>query len=291
MIAGHLDTGHAHNAGWPRVSSRLIPPDWHSPPIARCHAIPASIPTFSRIPENYGIRHDASWCPNSGRCGGAVALFCPNTLRDRIYPVNIPLRLDNAYTAELYTTWVASSAWGTSTKPTFTFGSSSWHFAHCKGYITAQEGRQQPDNSLQGDLLRARRALANGQPPPLHLYSHITGTRLRSLLDQVDAAAALSAKGYPATVGWLAPHTEPRICYPHGGLQVQDALPHACRGLLITNHASSRIPIPQCNPALAEYSTTVVHSLLALGDHMATTSLPPPPPPGHPLRPRPPAHP
>ena len=37
-------------------------------------------------------------------------MFCPNTLRFQIYPVSIPMRVENAYTAELYTAWVALSA-------------------------------------------------------------------------------------------------------------------------------------------------------------------------------------
>ena len=48
-----------------------------------------------------------------------MTVFCSNTLR--IYPVNIPKRVDNAYTAELYTAWVTLSARGPSTDPTFTF--------------------------------------------------------------------------------------------------------------------------------------------------------------------------
>ena len=36
--------------------------------------------------------------------------------------------------------------------------------------------RQEPDDSLQGDLLHACRALAVGQPPPRHLYCHIAAT-------------------------------------------------------------------------------------------------------------------
>ena len=103
-------------------------------------------------------------------------MFCPSTLWFQIYAVSIPMRVDNAYTAELYTVWVALSARGPSTCPPFTLRSSSWHFADCKGYIAAQEGRQEPDDSLQGDLLRACRALSVGQPPPRHLYSHIAGT-------------------------------------------------------------------------------------------------------------------
>ena len=37
----------------------------------------------------------------------------------------------------------------------FGFRSGAWHFADCKGYITAQEGRREPEDSLQGDLIRA----------------------------------------------------------------------------------------------------------------------------------------
>ena len=122
MIAGHGATGDGHRAGWPRVSPPP-PTDRHNPPppIACCHAISAAIPKFSRIPENYRILHDASWCPKSRRCGGAVAEFCPSTLPFEIYLVSIPMRVDNAYMAEVYTAWVALSARGPSTYPTFTF--------------------------------------------------------------------------------------------------------------------------------------------------------------------------
>ena len=97
------------------------------------------------------------------------------------------------------------NARGPSADPTFTYRSSSWHFADCKGYITAKEGRRVPDDSLQGDLICECRALAGSQPSPRHLYSHITGTWLDALPDQVVSAAGRSAKSCPTTVGWLSP--------------------------------------------------------------------------------------
>ena len=258
--------------------SRHSPP----PPVGCCHAVSATIPTFSWLPENYGILHDASWCPKTRHCGGAVVVFCLDTLRFQIYPVAIPPRVDNAYTAELYTAWVALSARGPSADPTFVFRSSWWHFADCKGYITAQEGRREPGDSLQGDLIRECRALADSQPPPRHLYSHITGTWLHARLDQVDAAAGRSADSCPATVGWLSPLQEPRICFSHAGLQVHDALPHARRALLVSHHAYAKSPPPQRNPALGQYTIAVSHGLLSWGDRLIVTglrlSLPPPPP-------------
>ena len=66
----------------------------------------------------------------------------------------------------LYTAWVALTAQGPSANPTFGFRSGSWHIADCKGYITAQEGRREPEDSLQGDLIRECRAMARGPPPP-----------------------------------------------------------------------------------------------------------------------------
>ena len=134
-----------------------------------------------------------------------MAVFCPVTLRYQIYLVSIPLRLDNAYCAELYTAGVALTARDPSADPTFVFRSSSWHFADSKRYITAQEGRREPDDSLQGNLIRQCRAMADGHPPPRHLYSHIAGTWLDALLDHVDAPAGWSADGCPAMVGWLSP--------------------------------------------------------------------------------------
>ena len=100
---------------------------------------------------------------------------------------------------------MALTARGPSADPTFGFRSSSWHFADCKGYITAQEERREPDDSLQGDLIRECRAMAGGHTPPCHLYSHITGTWLGAQLDHVDAAAGRSAVGCPTTVGFFVP--------------------------------------------------------------------------------------
>ena len=120
---------------------------------------------------------------------------------------------------------MALCARGPSADPTFVFRSSSWHFADCKRYVTAQEGQRGPDDSLQGDLTRECCAMADGQPPPRHLYSHITGTWLDALPDQVDAAAGRSADSCRTTVGWLSPLQEPRICFSHAGFQVHDALP------------------------------------------------------------------
>ena len=129
LLAGHRSAEDVRQKGWPRVSPRPTPPVGTVPPIGRCHAVAAVVPTFSWLPENYGILHDASWCPKTRRCGGAVAVFCPVTLRYQVYPVPIPLRLDNAYTAELYTAWVILTARGPSSDPAFGFRSDSWHFA------------------------------------------------------------------------------------------------------------------------------------------------------------------
>ena len=137
MLAGHRSAEDARHGGWPRVSSRPIPPVGTLPLVGRSRTVTATVPTFSWLPENYGILHDASWCPRTRRCGGAVAVFCPVTLRYQVYRVPIPLRLDNTYTAELYTAWVALTARGPSAHPAFGFRSGSWHFADCKGYITA----------------------------------------------------------------------------------------------------------------------------------------------------------
>ena len=233
----------------------------------------ATVPTFSWLPENYGILHDASWCPKTRRCGGAVAVFCPVTLRYQLYPVPIPLRLDNAYTAELYTAWVALTARGPSADPAFGFRSGAWHFADCKGYITAQEGRREPEDSLQGDLIRACRNMAHGHTPPRHLYSHIAGTWLDALLDQVDEAAGRAADTCPDAVGWLSPLQQPRVCFSHAGLQVHDAMPHARRALLASHHAYSASPPPQRHPALNEYANVVSHGLITWGDHLTVTGI------------------
>ena len=273
MLAGHRCTEDARRKGWPRASPRPTPPVGTAPPVRRCQAVTATVPTFSWLPKNYGILHDASWCPKTRRCGGAVAVFCPVTLRYQVYPVPIPLRLDNAYTAELYTAWVALTARGPSADPAIGFRSGAWHFADCKGYITAQEGRREPEDSLQGDLIRSCRDMAHGHAPPRHLYSHIAGTWLDALLDQVDEAAGRAADTCPDAVGWLGPLQQPRVCFSHAGLQVHDAVPHARRALLASHHAYSASPPPQRHPALNEYANVVSHGLITRGDHLTVTGI------------------
>ena len=176
MMAGHRYTcGRAQG----RVAERVFPPqppDRHNAPIAHCHVICATIPRFFWIAENYSILYDASWCPKSRRCIGAVAVFCPNTLRFQIYSVNIPMRVDNACKAELYTAWVGLSTRGPSNGPTFTFRSSSWHFADCKGCIMAQEGRQGPVTHYKEPATCAPRVSqrsASPSPPLLPHHSYL----------------------------------------------------------------------------------------------------------------------
>ena len=183
------------------------------------------------------------------------------------------MRLDNAYTAELYTAWVALTAKGPSANPAIGFRSGAWHFADCKGYITAQEGRREPEDSLQGDLIRSCRDMAHGHAPPRHLYSHIAGTWLDTLLDQVDEAAGQAADTCPDAVGWLGPLQQPRVCFSHAGLQVHDAVPHARRALLASHHAYFASPPPQRRPDLNEYANIVSHGLITWGDHLTVTGI------------------
>ena len=217
MLAGHRSTEDARRKGWPRASPRPTPPVGTTPPVRRCQAVTATVPTFSWLPENYGILHDASWCPKTRRCGGAVAVFCPVTLRYQVYPVPIPLRLDNAYTAELYTAWVALTARGPSADPAIGFRSGAWHFADCKGYITAQEGRREPEDSLQGDLIRSCRDMAHGHaPPPSPLFPY------RRHLARCPAGPGrrggrASCRHLPRRRGMARPPTTtPRLLLPRG---------------------------------------------------------------------------
>ena len=115
--------------------------------------------------------------------------------------------------------------------------------------------------------------MASGHAPPRHLYSHITGTWLDTLLDQVDLAAGRAAVACPDTVGWLSPLQEPRVCFSHMGLQVNDALPHARRALIASHHAYAKAPPPQRHPTLSEYATAVSHGLLTWGDHLTATGI------------------
>ena len=231
MIGGHRSAEDARRGGWPRVSSRPTPPIGTPPP--------------------------PSWPLPRGDCGHSHVLLAPQKLwhppqcvmvptdpalwwgRGSILPRHSPIPgIPCHHTPTAGQRLHGGAVHGVGGpcrpgplgRPAFGFRSSSWHFADCKGYIKAQEGRREPNDSLQGDLIRECRAMASGHAPPHHLYSHITGTWLDTLLDQVDAAAGQAAVNCPATVGWLSPMHDPRVCFSHAGLQVHDALPpHTAR--------------------------------------------------------------
>ena len=59
MLAGHHSAEDAHHGGWPRVSPRPTPPVSTLPPVGRSHAVTATVPSFSWLPENYGILRGA----------------------------------------------------------------------------------------------------------------------------------------------------------------------------------------------------------------------------------------
>ena len=104
-----------------------MPPPWLAG-ATRCPRPSPRSPGSQKTMASSMMRHGAHE-PDDG----AVAVFCPVTLQFQIYPISIPLQLDNAYTAELCMAWVALTARGPSADPTSVFRSSSWHFADCKG--------------------------------------------------------------------------------------------------------------------------------------------------------------
>ena len=84
-----------------------------------------------------------------------------------------------------------------------------------QSYIVAQEGRKELDNPLQGNLDRVCRALPPQPPLHYHVYSHITGTWLYKVLNELDKAAELVAETYPAETAWVESLQQPRVCFSH----------------------------------------------------------------------------
>ena len=81
--------------------------------------------------------------------------------------------------------------------PTFAFRASKWWFADCKSYMDTQEGQNEPDDSLPGDLIESRRLLATGHAPTTLLYLQLAGTWMVFLLDVVNKGAAKAAHRCP----------------------------------------------------------------------------------------------
>ena len=199
MIAGHRDAEDAHRAGWPRVFSRATPPNRHAPPPpysplrrgirGHPHVLlaPKKLwhpPRYLMVPEDPTL-----WWG----CGGVLPRYATVLDKPRRHPPKIGQRLHGG----------AIHGVGSPLRPG-SLGQPYLHFpvqlvALCRlqGVQEVQEGRREPDNSPQGDLIRECHALIGGHPPPRHLYSHITGTWLHTLLDQVDAAGGRSAESCP----------------------------------------------------------------------------------------------
>ena len=116
---------------------------------------------------------------------------------------------------------------------------SALHFTDCKSYITAQEGRKELDDTLQGDLVRACRALAVTLPTPA-TSSHFTGTWLNKLLNEVDKTAKPAAETSPVEIVWVQPLQQPRDCFSHAGIQVHQALPPALWAMTVAHHQAAR---------------------------------------------------
>ena len=70
--------------------------------------------------------------------------------------------------------------------PASAFRGNNWHSTNCNSYIDAQERRNEPEDSLQGERIRAFRSLAAGHNPPTRRYWHLAGSLLASLLNVVD---------------------------------------------------------------------------------------------------------
>ena len=100
--------------------------------------------------------------------------------------VHIPVFCGNSYQAEVYVAWVvlqsrvpSASVWRGAT----------WTFSDSQSYISALESKSASNCPFISALLQPRRSMSSQWEVPHHLYSHLQGTFLDEVLEQVDSYA------------------------------------------------------------------------------------------------------
>ena len=106
MSEGYETLHKAKQMGWPvPMWQSELPPTYV--PTALTYPLMAQLPVIHCIPPEPLFMTGGSWHPD-GRCGGCIAIVCTHTYQYTLYPVAIPISLDQSYAVELYVAWILS---------------------------------------------------------------------------------------------------------------------------------------------------------------------------------------
>ena len=212
-----------------------------------------------------------------------------------MYPVHIPIALDNPYIVEQYTSWVlleALAVHGILFSLCRQRKSGLYH--DCKSNIEAVSANTSPHCPLVCALLdRCEILLPNqGLAKPDHLYSRHTGTFLDEILDMVDEKAKLVATQQHQSLGSIANLQPPQVCFLVGGVQRQDPTAYIAKQVHICYVEQFEAPPPPRDIGhLQIHESTVMTGMINWAAHLRTVWHVGKPSGAHPLNSVPFAHP
>ena len=154
--------------------------------------------------------HDVSYLPSTYQAGGACAVVNAVTGDYRLHKVNVPVFVDNSYQAEVYTAWAVlcgsgSVLWGRRSR--------GWTFSDSKSYMQALQADNTHHRPLISFLLDQCQSMTDLREQPMHLYSHVQGTVLDTVLDAVEKLAGEVARRSMPVSGWLHGMDYPLACF------------------------------------------------------------------------------
>ena len=273
MEAGYSSSLAAQRAGWP---CRFVPVPNGQPPFST--DLQALSPEVLDLPASQGhptaYIHDASWFPGHHHSGGAVAVLNLDTGAYTVYPIRIPIFCNNSYQAELYVAWAVLRA----RRPTVAlYKHNTWTFSDSKSYITALESRNDGSCPFVAALLAVCRDLSAQWEVPRHLYSHLHGTFLDTVLESVDTVAKDTALSQTPRMGWISPIQEPLVCFENvaeePSHQVHDPVCLLRRGLRANvQRAAGRQPV-QTDSCFRFYEEIVMRGYLTWAVHLIVVAI------------------
>ena len=208
MSAGLRDHLHALQQQWPLGPLPPLPED--PPKRVWAHQVEPTIPKIAPLPVHFFVVHDASYLSMTHQAGGACAVVNAVTGDYQLHEVDVPVFVDNSYQAEVYVAWAVlcgsgSVLWGQRSR--------GWTFTDSKSYIQALQANNTHHCPLISFLLERCRSMTALREQPMHLYSHVQGTVLDTVLDAVDKLAGEVARRSAPMSGWLHRMEYPLVCF------------------------------------------------------------------------------
>ena len=161
---------------------------------------------------------DGAWYPDHS-CGGAIAVGSEDSNHVLLYPVDIPIALDNPYIVERYTAWLLLAALALIGVLVYVCMQRKSGICHdYKSYIEAVSSDTPQHCPPVRALLDRCEFLSQGLSKPNHLYSYRTGTVLDEVLDMVDKKAPHAASQQRWCLGSIQDLPSPQVCRLAGGV-------------------------------------------------------------------------